>query len=433
MSNNIYDYVIVGAGLSGLYCAYKLIQKGKTNIIILEKNNYLGGRIQSFELPTITKIKPENLKTLGKKLVVNNSYIELGAGVINGNHTKVLNLLKELNLTDDLLILNSPKSFIFNNKKYDNNMAILNNIFNDIINELKLKLLDKEFYENASNISLYKLIKLHHGKKIAKIVMYKFGYHADFLYQNSIDGLKMFDKDYGNGQFYKLQNGLSQIINKLSRFVKNHNVNIIYDINVSNIIKYNDMYKCIINNNNYICKNIIMAVPKANLKKIPYFNNIHYLLNSVKQNSHIRIYATYPKINGHVWFENMPSYTTNDIINNIIPVDVENGMIQYYSDNKNAKLWNKFNKMEILDDALHSIITHLFGKDIPKHNNLIISYKKIGTHMWKPKFNSEELYKQIVKPYNDENIFIIGEAYSNNQQWMVGAINSVDNFLSIHL
>ena len=36
----IYDYIIIGAGISGLYTAYQLLKKNKDlNILILEKNN----------------------------------------------------------------------------------------------------------------------------------------------------------------------------------------------------------------------------------------------------------------------------------------------------------------------------------------------------------------------------------------------------------
>lgn len=36
-----YDYVIIGGGISGLYCRYLL---SKYNVLLLEKENYIGGR-----------------------------------------------------------------------------------------------------------------------------------------------------------------------------------------------------------------------------------------------------------------------------------------------------------------------------------------------------------------------------------------------------
>jgi len=38
----IYDYVIIGGGLAGVYCAYKLSSRYK--ILLIEKESQLGGR-----------------------------------------------------------------------------------------------------------------------------------------------------------------------------------------------------------------------------------------------------------------------------------------------------------------------------------------------------------------------------------------------------
>ena len=44
--NNKYDIIIVGAGIAGLYMAYKCVEKGY-NVLIFEKENRFGGRIQT--------------------------------------------------------------------------------------------------------------------------------------------------------------------------------------------------------------------------------------------------------------------------------------------------------------------------------------------------------------------------------------------------
>ena len=36
----IYDVCIIGGGISGLYCAYKLKQNGFKSVLVIEKNNY---------------------------------------------------------------------------------------------------------------------------------------------------------------------------------------------------------------------------------------------------------------------------------------------------------------------------------------------------------------------------------------------------------
>jgi protoporphyrinogen oxidase len=40
-----YDYIIIGAGISGLYTAYLIKKHKNSKILILEANNYIGGRM----------------------------------------------------------------------------------------------------------------------------------------------------------------------------------------------------------------------------------------------------------------------------------------------------------------------------------------------------------------------------------------------------
>ena len=77
----LHDVVIIGAGFSGLYCGYKL--KDKFNkILIVEKDNKIGGRILSY-----------------KKKINNKTYIfEQGANRFSRyHHPLMLKLINELN------------------------------------------------------------------------------------------------------------------------------------------------------------------------------------------------------------------------------------------------------------------------------------------------------------------------------------------------
>jgi protoporphyrinogen oxidase len=71
----IYDYIIIGSGISGLYLGYLLKNK---KYLILEKNDNIGGRIQQTNF--------------------HGSTIQLGAGVVKSNNVNMINLMKELKL-----------------------------------------------------------------------------------------------------------------------------------------------------------------------------------------------------------------------------------------------------------------------------------------------------------------------------------------------
>ena len=91
-----YDLVIVGGGISGLFLAYKLSETN-LKILLLEKEKNLGGRIHT--------IKKENY-----------SY-ECGAARFNENHFKLISLINELDLQDQMIQL--PKDIDTKVRKYD--------------------------------------------------------------------------------------------------------------------------------------------------------------------------------------------------------------------------------------------------------------------------------------------------------------------------
>ena len=71
----MYDYIIIGAGFSGLYSSYYL---SNNNSIILEADSVVGGRIQ--------------------QKVFHNTTVQLGAGVIRENDLRLKKLIKKLGL-----------------------------------------------------------------------------------------------------------------------------------------------------------------------------------------------------------------------------------------------------------------------------------------------------------------------------------------------
>ena len=70
----IYDIIIVGGGIAGLYTQHKLMQKYK-NILLIEKDGRLGGRVWTY-----------NTKVKGKQYSM-----EGGAGRFNDNHKYLKN------------------------------------------------------------------------------------------------------------------------------------------------------------------------------------------------------------------------------------------------------------------------------------------------------------------------------------------------------
>ena len=75
----IFDYVIVGGGISGLYTYLELLKK-TTNILLLEGSSRFGGRIYEY--------------------TENDVSFPAGAARFNKNHERVIKLLKRFHLLD---------------------------------------------------------------------------------------------------------------------------------------------------------------------------------------------------------------------------------------------------------------------------------------------------------------------------------------------
>ncbi len=100
--NNIYDVLIVGGGIAGLYLNYKLLKNKKyKKTLLVEKYGVLGGRIQT------------------KNLAFNNKRysMEAGAGRFSSNHKLLIKLIKKFNLQKKMILLNSSYNVMTTKKK----------------------------------------------------------------------------------------------------------------------------------------------------------------------------------------------------------------------------------------------------------------------------------------------------------------------------
>ena len=114
-SNNYnYDIIIVGGGISGLFTGYKLSETG-LRILIIESSERLGGRI--------------------KTIHTNDILYESGAARFHKTHTKLLSLINELDLKNDIIELPEKIDYILRKgKKYKTeNKLTLNELLNAVI------------------------------------------------------------------------------------------------------------------------------------------------------------------------------------------------------------------------------------------------------------------------------------------------------------
>lgn len=378
----MYDYIIIGGGIAGLYANYLL--SSKYNGILLEKNKHFGGRAYEIDFH----------KTL----------IKLGAGIMDENNINLLRLLKKLNIK-----VNSFKSTI------DTSMELFE--MGDAIWEIKYKYNKyKNIIKNKKYTMKQFLIK-YFGPTFTKKFILNCEYY-DFINSDVEYFIKYYDIDDMSHDPYNLL-----IINwtdLTKKLLKNNCYN---NCDVLQVKKRDNIFNVITKNNIYECKKIIFAISlkpliklSKNILKIDYKKYI----GSVP---FVRIYCYYK--NGYS--SDLSHFTiVENKLQKIIKIN-NNILMASYSDSSNALYWNKISKLT-KDKQIKIVNKFLNEYNITGTiNDIIIAFWDEGVHYYKPTQHLHKTINKLSKP--DKNIYIIGEMVSYKQGWVEGSIESVNRII----
>lgn len=402
--------------------AYRISKQFKTSdIIVIEKENRFGGRIYTLPISKDTNL-------------------ELGAGILHSDNYEAINLVKELGLESKLFCKNTKSAKEYYKLKFDKEKYKY-----DIVKKTNINLEDSKFMNNinslvkykennnVSNFSLYRIIEKTMGIDTAICMTAMHGYDGDFISQNGTDGIEMLKRDYTSTMCF-VTGGMTQIIDKLVEKLILIGVKLYLGFNFIDINKVNNRYRSLVvyNNNKFSINsdNIILAIPKKPLTKIPFLYQCYPLLNSVSSKALMRVYLIFG--NNNAWFKDIEgTITTNTIIRQIIPINKEKGIVMIYVSDENAIHLNYMYEKNMLKKELLFNLRKIFN-NVPEPNDMYVKFWKDATHVWKPTIYSIEQSNNILKPLKDEKIFIVGEAYAPSyQQWIEGALITVGNLMKI--
>ena len=376
---------IIGGGISGLFCALELSTKHK--VILFDERDYLGGRI------------------------LTQNHLELGAARFNDTHVLLLNLIKRYNLTP----ISIPKNmdYIGCNKTYKNIHIAFDSCIKYIIDNTTMN-------EALGKISFYQLCETILGPFEANLLLSIFGYYTEFKQLNAYDAIETFKHDFVSKQYYILQEGLSELCERMKKDILKKGGTIyinekVIDVKVDTIVTT----KRTIN-----VDKIIFCTKARQLNDFKLLKPIHKYLKLLYEAPLIRIYAKYKD----VWFKDLNRTTTNNVLRQIIPIDKTNGIIMVsYTDGIDTKpflpiLKNDKRLRKMIHDNLSLLFPH---KHIGEPEYIVPYLWNVGTHAWKE--HSPQIYNEILNPL--ENIYICGEAYCKKQAWMEGALSMANDVI----
>lgn len=370
----IYDYIIIGSGISGLYLGYLLQDK---KYLILEKNDNIGGRIQQINF--------------------HGKIVQLGAGVIEDHHPNMLELLKKLKIKYNTAYSESDRLVPGYNKEE----------FNKILNQIK-KFKD---IKGKSIKDILNEIYLYDSKKVNLFI--KSSNYTDYFKADA----KMTIINYPIADIYDIkkkifivEGGNYKIIEELYKYSKK-NIKLNFDVTS---IEYKDNTWLITNNNKiYQTKHVICTVDINAIKKIKIKGvDISYFKKMIGANNFLRMYTYHDNV------ELNKTTVIPHIFKQMIPIN-NNIVMSAYCDNLNATKTN-----ELLKTINNKQITEIINKFISSTpvKDTFIKYWPVGTHYYKPSYNYKKNYFSV------NNFSIVGEVIGYEQGWMEGAIHSVNNW-----
>ena len=428
-----YDIVIIGGGISSLYFLLKYYHSQGTlnNILLIEQFPDVGGRIYT--------------KTV--KVAKQSFTYELGAGRFRKSHHRLMDIIRFFGMNDKLIPNGKDALYIVKDILLKNWIVQHKDLLeieieksnqpfrfrlknNNYIHYLFIKLLTSI---DISTLYQYTIDELCHKylNDFEKAFLYHiFAYSGQFTIMNALDFyLNSYDDYFMDKQYYSLKGGLSSLVNHLKDFLLSNHLNLNVKEKCLQVIKIPKGYKIYTDKGVYHSKKIILNVAPHRLINIKGTRKFDALISMIQPKPLFRIYAIYPSHN--VWFKDLPRIITNSPIRTIIPIDKTRGLVMIsYTDAKYAKEMNthyqkgKSHVIHYLQTQLKAIFPK---RHIPKPIYIDGLYWVAGVNYWKKGgFGYKYAQLQYLKR---NNMYLMGEAYSNKQAWIEGALQSAEMIL----
>lgn len=407
----MYEVVIVGGGISGLYLHSKLIKRTK-NILLLEQNDYFGGRI----LQHTEKVNGVNVS------------IPAGAARFNKNHTEVIKLLKEYHLLDFRKDkgIDSSINFIDTKNEFSNDINKKNG-FHYINKILNLAKKEKEEVLKKHCFSSYAAKYLSQDE--LDYMLIASGYSGQLKYMNAFDACNLFangirtDITYYGGYYHLLIENIVKELKKQDAHMKLKCV--VKDFKYDHV---KSLYTVFYNNQKIYTKHLLLCIPKPSLLQFEALHPIHSILKqSVQCKKLCRVYALFNKED--IWFQNLKKTVVNNPLRYIIPFDAKKGIIMIsYTDDEYTNFWMKIkNDQTKLKKQIVKYIEQSFQIKVNAPEKVWVFDWNCGVAYWKPNKDSLTLSNYIINPL--PNLYICGENYSMNQSWVEGALETSNKCL----
>jgi hypothetical protein len=407
----VYDLVIVGGGISGVYLAYKYMKTYPfRKVALIEKYKEVGGRLA-------TSITPDGT-------------YERGGARFNNNHHVLQSLIRKFKKTK--VEIDSYYRFVPKSRKYCKNVYDFPALWDIIKRDIFATTPRRELIANT----LYDLLIRKKGKDFADLFFHIFNYESELMWMNADLSRLLFEEDIRPDlQFYVLEEGLQTLVKDMAKSLTSRARNPL-DIYLSEkATNYHYMRK--VNSHFlktdkeiYISSQIGFACSRPGIISIKGIPDIERYISFSRDKPLHRIFAKYPPNpkTGEVWFKNLLKMKSDSPLGFIIPQNTETGLIQIsYTDGKRADYWKKKQKSGKLQESIQKELRLLFpGIDIPEPEYVKSYYWKYGGTFWHTGVDVPKFVLSFRNKQAKYGRFFVGEAFSMRPAWVEGGLRTVD-------
>ena len=376
----IYEYVVIGGGVAGLYANTKLAKK-KKNGIMLEKNDDVIGRAREHDF--------------------HGARVKCGAGIGVPENKRLVKLLKRFGM--DTTAHGGPAIVDMREPPFDMKKAVKE------VKKTYKKITKKDLASLTSREILYKYFSSEFAEQFIR--------HSEF--HDYLDGsfeylFKYYDiDDLDNAEFQKIYVDWTKLVEHLT--LPNIRTNYV-------VKKIEKKGKIFVINDDIETNEIVLALTVKALDSIQFVNfKMPTYGDFVGSTPFARVYAWYKK-----GYSMKDGYVMVDgPCDKLIKVN-DNVLMASYSDGVNAEFWMKVKKLP-MDERRKVVRDELkkAGFDFGLPDDVFSAEWTDGDHYFRPyKGTIDKLLDKLQKPC--KNVYIVGEMVSKRQGYVEGALLSVN-------
>jgi hypothetical protein len=439
-----HDVAIIGGGVTGLYTAYKLLNKynaSNLKIVIFEKSARLGGEIYTDYF--------------------SNHILEYGISQYDPMNDHLLDeIIKEFGLETHPVFLHKKQNKINTNKFSKNEQkAILETTHLDPLYALIKYALAHILGDSDNNIIIAESMFL--GRELYSYGIWELFSHIlkNNALQYVVNNIPLMDKNPNaatfipylqsllnekNDKFWTISGGFNLLMKKIKDKLRNQTIAYIDHelIQFKNRQGFIELYFG--NGNTSRTNNLIFTINKDNLLDIKGFTNpVKNLFKSIEI---LPSYTINIVIDNPIWNKYHLKKDLGGLPCNYVDFDYDDrngtGKMHISGDYKTYQFWKSFIPDDCIDMLNHNDIylkktlKHYIRNMFHKYHHFNILYLGIiewsnGNSYWHQRYVSDDTIKSLINIGPDMNIHICGGGFVKNGNDMMGgfesAINTVNN------